>query len=150
MPLTVREAGRLEARSGLFSCKLMMEEQDRKDMGCCLDEYANEMQLATPEDLFHSMHTIASTVGSSTSGMIGVSHDSGFISRSTIATLNSNSSSRQAPFKEAGLAGGTDSTTLSEQQQHPPIASMPQRTLRMKKRRSDFFTRTRPPPLLCK
>ncbi|KAG0238623.1 hypothetical protein BGW42_004385 [Actinomortierella wolfii] len=159
-PLTVREADRLEARSELFSCKLMMEEQDLKDMGCCLDEYASRMRLATPEDLYHSMHTLASTIGSSStttnsvsgsmpsntvSGKNTTASDSGssLVSSSTAQTLHSSTTmsslhsttpsnvtaSTQMPTKN-GLASA-DASTL--------IASMPPRTLRMKKSRSDFF-----------
>ncbi|KAG0225876.1 hypothetical protein BGW41_004474 [Actinomortierella wolfii] len=160
-PLTVREADRLEARSELFSCKLMMEEQDLKDMGCCLDEYASRMRLATPEDLYHSMHTLASTIGSSStttnsvsgsmpsntvSGKNTTASDSGssLVSSSTAQTLHSSTTmsslhsttpsnvtaSTQLPTKN-GLATCADASTL--------IASMPPRTLRMKKSRSDFF-----------
>ncbi|KAG0268001.1 hypothetical protein DFQ27_007759 [Actinomortierella ambigua] len=125
-PLTVREADRLEARSELFSCKLMMEEQDRKDMGCCLDEYATMMPLATPEDLFQSMHTIASTVGSSLSSSTSTSGTmTSITTANTTSTLtNMAPNTATATAVAAAAAAAATGTAFS----HPSTTQNPQTT----------------------
>ncbi|CAO3570411.1 unnamed protein product [Mortierella alpina] len=80
-PLSVREADRLEARSSVFCSNMMMEKQERKDVGCCWDEYSASYSsgLTTPaEELYNlsatllaaasSMHTIASLNSTLTAG----------------------------------------------------------------------------------
>ncbi|KAF9975161.1 hypothetical protein BGZ73_001269 [Actinomortierella ambigua] len=167
-PLTVREADRLEARSELYARKLMMEEQDRKDMGCCLDDYATMMPLATPEDLFHSMHTIASTVGSSLSSSSSTSTStSGSTTMASVATTagGNNKAHHQtvAHAADGGLSLSHSSTEhglplatgmngpclgTSVDQGAAPTSAIPTRTLRMKKSRSDFFYQNTTPAVI--
>ncbi|KAF9962632.1 hypothetical protein BGZ72_000052 [Mortierella alpina] len=86
-PLSVREADRLEARSSVYCSNMMMEKQERKDVGCCWDEYSYSYSsgLATPaEELYNlsasllaaasSMHTIASLNSTLTAGSVSSHH----------------------------------------------------------------------------
>ncbi|KAF9981618.1 hypothetical protein BGZ75_007025 [Mortierella antarctica] len=87
-PLSVREADRLEARSSVYCSNMMMEKQERKDVGCCWDEYSPSYAsgLTTPaEELYNlsasllaaasSMQTIASLNSTLTAGSVS-SHPS--------------------------------------------------------------------------
>ncbi|KAF9143718.1 hypothetical protein BGX30_014967 [Mortierella sp. GBA39] len=139
-PLSVREADRLEARSAVYCSNMMMEEQERKDAGCCLDKYSS----ASPEELHNlsatllaaaSMHAISSaaaamaTVAGSRQDMSTSSSMS-----SSVATMASSSVSDLATTKHLQDSNGTTAAVLAEGAAEPV-----RRTLRLRKSRSDFF-----------
>lgn len=139
-PLSVREADRLEARSAVYCSNMMMEVQERKDAGCCLDEYSS----ASPEELHNlsatllaaaSMHTISSaaaalaTVTGSRQDMSASASTS-----SSVATMASSSVSDLATTKQQQDSNGTTAAVPTEGATEPV-----RRTLRLKKSRSDFF-----------
>ncbi|KAF9904489.1 hypothetical protein EC991_002649 [Linnemannia zychae] len=143
-PLSVREADRLEARSAVYCSNMMMEEQERKDAGCCLDEYSS----ASPEELHNlsatllaaaSMHTIAS----SSSAMGAVSQHnmpSSTSTSSSVTTMASPSVSdlattKQQQQQQEGQAGDATATASPTDGATEPT----RRVLRLKKSRSDFF-----------
>ncbi|KAG0067135.1 hypothetical protein BGZ89_006447 [Linnemannia elongata] len=139
-PLSVREADRLEARSAVYCSNMMMEEQERKDAGCCLDEYSS----ASPEELHNlsatllaaaSMHTIASAAGALAT-MTGSRQDlsASASTSSSVATMASSSVSDLATTKHQQDSNGTIAAVPSEGATEPV-----RRTLRLKKSRSDFF-----------
>ncbi|KAI8363076.1 hypothetical protein B0O80DRAFT_432649 [Mortierella sp. GBAus27b] len=142
-PLSVREADRLEARSSLYASNLMMEAQERRDAGCCLDEYS----CATPEELHNlsasllssSVHTTSSMASMSTTVSSATSHSHGTINNSTMsASSSASSTATKVPGSTVDLAaneGGTSGQNESTQGTVEP----PRRTLRLKKSRSDFF-----------
>lgn len=150
-PLSVREADRLEARSALYCSNMRMEEQERKDVGCCWDEYSVTSDRASPAELSASMHTLASSslsssVSVSTSGNGAGAGDRGSsngmstsTSTSSNATMISGSTADLAAASSSGYpkgeaAGGSSSTSSLQQGSEPP-----RRVLRLKKSRSDFF-----------
>ncbi|GJJ72933.1 hypothetical protein EMPS_05291 [Entomortierella parvispora] len=138
-PLSVREADRLEARSALYCSNMRMEEQERKDVGCCWDEYSVTSDRASPAELSASMHTLASSslsssVSVSTSGN-GAGSSSGMstsTSTSSNATMISGSTADLAGTKGEAESGNSSNSSL--QGSEPP-----RRVLRLKKSRSDFF-----------
>ncbi|KAF9295170.1 hypothetical protein BGZ88_002680 [Linnemannia elongata] len=139
-PLSVREADRLEARSAVYCSNMMMEEQERKDAGCCLDEYSS----ASPEELHNlsatllaaaSMHTITSAAGALAT-MAGSRQDlsASASTSSSVATMASSSVSDLATTKHQQDNNGTIAAVPAEGSTEPV-----RRTLRLKKSRSDFF-----------
>ncbi|KAF9118898.1 hypothetical protein BGW39_000776, partial [Mortierella sp. 14UC] len=107
-PLSVREADRLEARSAVYCSNVMMEEQKRKDAGCCLDEYS----AASAEELYNlsatllaaaSMHTIVSLASAAGAGAGAISQHNMSTSTSTsssVTTMSSSSVSDLATTKQ--------------------------------------------------
>ncbi|KAI7826014.1 hypothetical protein BC939DRAFT_118670 [Gamsiella multidivaricata] len=142
-PLSVREADRLEARSSLYSSNTMMEEHERKDAGCCLDEYST----ATPEELQNlsvtllaaSMRTIPSMASMSTvvGSMTGQSNS--YINNGSIKTMSTSSSISSTATKVAGSAADLASKEDGGDNDGAQTVDQPRRTLRLKKSRSDFF-----------
>ncbi|KAG0026422.1 hypothetical protein BGZ81_006366 [Podila clonocystis] len=121
-PLSVREADRLEARSRMFCSNMMMEEQERKDVGCFWDEYT-AMGRTSPADL-----TISSSISSSIAGS----------SMHTISSSTSNISAQDSVVQGAvGAASVSASNLASEKSERAgePV----KRVLKLKKSRSDFF-----------
>lgn len=143
-PLSVREADRLEARSALYCSTMRMEEQERKDVGCCWDEYSVSSERASPAELSASIHTLASSslpssVSVSTSGNGAGSGMSTSTSTSSNATMISGSAAdlvggNGSGYSKGETEGGSSSTSLLQQGSEPP-----RRVLRLKKSRSDFF-----------
>ncbi|KAF9964052.1 hypothetical protein BGZ70_006995 [Mortierella alpina] len=122
-PLSVREADRLEARSSVYCSNMMMEKQERKDVGCCWDEYSHAYAsgLTTPaEELYNlsasllaaasSMHTIASlnstlTAGSGPSTHYHRPHPLGSSSSSSADAMLSKSTSVSSNVTKASVSG---------------------------------------------
>ncbi|KAF9095641.1 hypothetical protein BGX27_001244 [Mortierella sp. AM989] len=137
-PLSVREADRLEARSSLYTSNMMMEVQDRKDAGCCLDEYSS----ATPEEL----HNLSATLLTSSSVHKTSSMGSVAASKTVAAgnhgnngngqTMSTSSSVSSTATKVSGSAND-----LADNQKNDSLhgTEPPKKTLRLKKSRSDFF-----------
>ncbi|KAF8980388.1 hypothetical protein BGZ46_004261 [Entomortierella lignicola] len=139
-PLSVREADRLEARSSLYTSNVMMEVQERKDAGCCLDKYS----LATPEELHNlsatllsSMHNQHATTATTTTSSILAS------STATSSTQYGNSQTMSTSSSVSSTATKVSATNLSSGSLNVDDKStgseLPKRTLRLKKSRSDFF-----------
>ncbi|KAG0292810.1 hypothetical protein BGZ96_003660 [Linnemannia gamsii] len=136
-PLSVREADRLEARSAVYCSNLMMEEQERKDAGCCLDEYSS----ASPEELHNlsatllaaaSMHTISSVANAAAGSQHNMSTSTS--TSSSVATMASSSVSDLGTTKQQQQQEGNGTIVPIER-----ATEMTRRTLRLKKSRSDFF-----------
>ncbi|KAG0316493.1 hypothetical protein BGZ99_006863 [Dissophora globulifera] len=136
-PLSVREADRLEARSSLFSSNMFMEEQERRDAGCYLDEYSS----ATPEELHNlsatlltsSMHTIPSMASVSTTSSLSLSKTTEGDVKKTPASVATSLTSTEDSGSCTEVAG-------SENGEEQASNTMPTtKTLRLKKSRSDFF-----------
>ncbi|KAF9349081.1 hypothetical protein BGX26_012577 [Mortierella sp. AD094] len=111
-PLSVREADRLEARSSLYTCNVMMEIQERKDAGCCLDEYSS----ATPEELHNLSATLLTSSMNTASSMTSVSTtatsatgNNGNVSQ----TMSTSSSTSSTATKVSGSANDLNSTPAS-------------------------------------
>ncbi|KAF9933838.1 hypothetical protein FBU30_004234 [Linnemannia zychae] len=133
-PLSVREADRLEARSALYCSNMMMEEQERRDAGCCLDEYSS----ASPEELHNlsatllataSMHTISSTASAPVA--TGGRSQQNISTSSSVATMASSSVTDLASTKQQDMDVATSP--------NEGTAEPTRRVLRLKKSRSDFF-----------
>ncbi|KAF9147690.1 hypothetical protein BG015_010633 [Linnemannia schmuckeri] len=138
-PLSVREADRLEARSAVYCSNMMMEEQERKDAGCCLDKYSS----ASPEELHNlsatllaaaSMYTISSASAATAAGSQRNMSTSASTS-SSVTTMASSSVSDLATTKHQQQQEGNGIAVVSTKGATEP----PRRTLRLKKSRSDFF-----------
>ncbi|KAG0219735.1 hypothetical protein BGX33_001052 [Mortierella sp. NVP41] len=146
-PLSVREADRLEARSAVYCSNMMMEEQERRDAGCCLDEYSS----ASPEELHNlsatllaaaSMHTIASAAGASNSGRESLSSGSSTAAGSQHMSTSTSTASSVATMASSSLLdlATKDQETNSISPVEGTNTTEPlRRTLCLKKSRSDFF-----------
>ncbi|KAF9576684.1 hypothetical protein EC968_005457 [Mortierella alpina] len=119
-PLSVREADRLEARSSVYCSNMMMERQERKDVGCCWDEYSPSYSsgLTTPaEELYNlsasllaaasSMHTIASLNSTLTAGSTSSHHHhhQGSSSSSSAGAMLSKSTSTSSNVTKVSASG---------------------------------------------
>ncbi|KAF8942193.1 hypothetical protein BGZ47_006745 [Haplosporangium gracile] len=138
-PLSVREADRLEARSAVYCSNMMMEEQERKDAGCCLDKYS----CASPEELHNlsatllaaaSMHTISSA-SAATAARSQRNMSTSTSTFSSATTMASSSVSDLTTTKHQQYQEGNEIAVVSTKGATEP----PRRTLRLKKSRSDFF-----------
>ncbi|KAK3809337.1 MAG: hypothetical protein J3Q66DRAFT_416169 [Benniella sp.] len=146
-PLSVREADRLEARSSLYTSNMMMEAQERRDAGCCLDEYS----CATPEELHNlsaallitSIPTVSSMASVLTNASSATTQSHGTIhNKSNHSTLSTSSSISSTETKVAGSIAdlaATEGETGSQSDSAQGSTEPPKRTLRLKKSRSDFF-----------
>ncbi|KAF8930595.1 hypothetical protein BGZ58_008160 [Dissophora ornata] len=132
-PLSVREADRLEARSSLYSSTMMMEVQERRDAGCCLDEYSS----ATPEEL----HSLSATL--LTSSMHTISSMASVSTAATTSTTGSKESQSSDGEKKGMSASSSASSVLDGElagkEDRESERQAARRTLRLKKSRSDFF-----------
>ncbi|KAG0214032.1 hypothetical protein BGX28_002898 [Mortierella sp. GBA30] len=155
-PLSVREADRLEARSSIYSSNLIMERQERKDVGCYWDEYSYSYSsgLTTPAEELNnlsasllaaasSMHTIASMTSTLTSGST-VGQSKSTISKSTSASSNttkiSSSSTSDLTIQEGGVIVASKIKSTDNGHVEGTGGTEPlRRALRLKKSRSDFF-----------
>ncbi|KAG0100323.1 hypothetical protein BGZ93_002561 [Podila epicladia] len=121
-PLSVREADRLEARSSMFCSNMMMEEQERKDVGCFWDEYT-AIGRTSPADL-----VISSSISSSIAGS----------SMHTISSSTGNMAAQNNIAKGAGASASVPASILANEKSESTLEPV-RRVLKLKKSRSDFF-----------
>ncbi|KAF9195593.1 hypothetical protein BGZ50_004192 [Haplosporangium sp. Z 11] len=152
-PLSVREADRLEARSSVYCSNLMMEEQERKDAGCCWDIYSS----ASPEELHNLSVTLLTSMTSSSISSAattattttenhqhhyqqGQKHEKHHTpsTMSTLTSISSNATKVSASTSDLpNQHEGKDNASNSSETGKGPEPV--RRALRLKKSRSDFF-----------
>lgn len=154
-PLSVREAERLEARSSIYCSNLMMEEQERKDVGCCWDAYSS----ASPEKLHNLSATLLTSMTSSSISSAATTatatsehhhqhhqyqqgqkhekhHTPSTMSTSTSISSNATKVSASTSDLPSQYDDKDNASNSSEAEKEPePV----RRVLRLKKSRSDFF-----------
>ncbi|KAG0048978.1 hypothetical protein BGZ83_006163 [Gryganskiella cystojenkinii] len=141
-PLSVREADRLEARSALYCSNMRMEEQERRDVGCCWDDYSAMSDRASPAELSASMHTITSIASIASSGISSASTVAGAGKSGGLSTSTSTSSNAtMISASTSDLVGGHKKIEAgsSSYESGSGATEPPRRVLRLKKSRSDFF-----------